>query len=176
METVTTGASAGSAAKQAKASGPAKRGTRQEESSRGSAREMAAVGKTVTKKDLIDRIADRTRIKRQDVKVTVQEFLDQVVAELQAGNRLEFRDFGVFEIKARAPRVAQNPKTLERVDVPAKRTVKFKIGRLMRECLEVGGGSPNGTNHGGTNGTTNGAGDANHAMAAAPGLRLRSPQ
>ncbi len=102
----------------------------------GSLASGAGVVHTVTKKDLIDRISDRTKIKRQDVKTAIQEFLDQVVSELQAGNRLEFRDFGVFEIKARAPRVAQNPKTLERVDVPAKRTVKFKIGRLMRESLE----------------------------------------
>ena len=59
----------------------------------------------------------------------------QVIDELGRGNRLEFRDFGVFEIKERAPRVAQNPKTLERVQVPARRTVKFKVGRLMRETL-----------------------------------------
>jgi len=42
----------------------------------------------------------------------------------------------VFEIKERAPRMAQNPKTLERVHVPARKTVKFKVGRLMRETLE----------------------------------------
>jgi nucleoid DNA-binding protein len=48
---------------------------------------------------------------------------------------LEFRDFGVFETRTRAARTAQNPKTLERVEVPAKRTVKFKMGRLMRENL-----------------------------------------
>ena len=70
------------------------------------------------------------------MKKTVQAFLDQVIDELGRGNRLEFRDFGVFEIKDRAPRVAQNPKTLERVHVPARRTVKFKVGRLMRETLE----------------------------------------
>jgi len=92
---------------------------------------------TVTKKDLIDRISEETRVKRLDVKKTVQNFLDQVVKELRQGNRLEFRDFGVFEVKNRAPRIAQNPKTLERVDVPAKKTVKFKVGRLMREAVGV---------------------------------------
>ena len=91
---------------------------------------------TTTKKDLIDRIADTTQQKRSDVKRTVQAFLDQVIDELGQGNRLEFRDFGVFEIKERAPRMAQNPKTLERVHVPARKTVKFKVGRLMRETLE----------------------------------------
>ncbi|NLX14355.1 MAG: integration host factor subunit beta, partial [Phycisphaerales bacterium] len=52
-----------------------------------------------------------------------------------SGNRLEFRDFGVFESKVRAARTAQNPKTLERVSVPSKRTVKFKVGRLMKQKL-----------------------------------------
>ena len=91
---------------------------------------------TTTKKDLIDRIAEETNQKRTVVKATVQSFLDNVIVELSKGNRLEFRDFGVFEIRDRAPRMAQNPRTLERVPVPAKRTVKFKVGRLMRDALE----------------------------------------
>lgn len=92
---------------------------------------------TVTKKALVDRIADRTGEKRVVVKRVVQEFLDEIIEEIAAGNRLEFRDFGVFEVRERAARVAQNPKTLERVPVPSKRTVKFKIGRKMRDRLEA---------------------------------------
>lgn len=91
---------------------------------------------TTTKKDLIDRIADETNQKRTDVQKTVQAFLDNVIRELGEGNRLEFRDFGVFEVRERAPRIAQNPKTLERVPVPAKKTVKFKVGRLMKMTLD----------------------------------------
>jgi len=92
---------------------------------------------TVTKKELIDRIAERTQAKRVLVKQIVQMFLDNVTEELCKDNRLEFRDFGVFETRQRAARIAQNPKTLERVQVPAKRTVKFKMGRLMRENLST---------------------------------------
>jgi nucleoid DNA-binding protein len=91
---------------------------------------------TVTKKDLIDRIASATSCKRADVKIVVQQFLDEMIEELGRGNRLEFRDFGVLETKSRAPRVAQNPKTLQRVNVPAKRTVKFKVGRLLKDRLD----------------------------------------
>lgn len=91
---------------------------------------------TITKKQLVERISDRTGLKRADVRQAMQEFLDQIISELKKGNRLEFRDFGVFEVKGRAPRVAQNPKTLKRVEVPAKRTVKFKQGRLMKEVIE----------------------------------------
>lgn len=90
---------------------------------------------TVTKKELIDRIAERTQAKRVSVKRIIQTFLDEIAAELCKNNRLEFRDFGVFETRTRAARIAQNPKTLERVEVAAKRTVKFKMGRLMKENL-----------------------------------------
>jgi integration host factor subunit beta len=69
------------------------------------------------------------------VKKVVQQFLDEIVNELGKGNRLEFRDFGVFETKLRKARKAQNPKTLEPVAVPEKRTVKFKVGRLMKQRL-----------------------------------------
>ncbi len=93
---------------------------------------------TVTKKELVDRISDRCDCKRVLVKEIVQAFLDEVINELGQGNRLEFRDFGVFEVRQRAARVAQNPKTLERVQVPAKRTVKFKLGRLMKLKLQEG--------------------------------------
>jgi nucleoid DNA-binding protein len=90
---------------------------------------------TVTKKELIDRIAESTQAKRVTVKRIVQAFLDEITSELCKNNRLEFRDFGVFETRTRAARIAQNPKTLERVEVPEKRTVKFKMGRQMRENL-----------------------------------------
>jgi integration host factor subunit beta len=90
---------------------------------------------TVTKKELIDRIAKITQAKRVTVKRIIQVFLDEMTSELSKDNRLEFRDFGVFETRTRASRVAQNPKTLARVEVPAKKTVKFKIGRLMKDRL-----------------------------------------
>src|SRR5881394_2807470 len=90
---------------------------------------------TITKKELIDRIADSTGHRRVQVNRVVQQFLDEIIGELGKGNRLEFRDFGVFETKLRKARRAQNPKTLQPVEVPEKRTVKFKVGRLMKQKL-----------------------------------------
>ena len=96
---------------------------------------------TITKKELIDRIADATGSRRVLVKKIVQRFLDEIISELGKvdgdgdPNRLEFRDFGVFETKLRKARRAQNPKTLQPVEVPEKRTVKFKVGRLMKQKL-----------------------------------------
>ncbi|MBN1845330.1 MAG: integration host factor subunit beta [Sedimentisphaerales bacterium] len=98
---------------------------------------------TITKKELIDRISEKTNNKRVVVKRIVQYFLDEIIDELGHDNRLEFRDFGVFESKRRAARVAQNPKTLERVQVPPKRTVKFKVGRLMKMRLSKQDEAPN---------------------------------
>ena len=94
---------------------------------------------TVTKKELIDQIAEATGQKRVVVKKVVQSFLDKIIVELGKGNRLEFRDFGVFEVKYRRARMAQNPKTLEPVEVPPKRAVKFKVGRLMKQTLSDDG-------------------------------------
>lgn len=90
---------------------------------------------TTPKKDIVDRIAINTSTKQNVVREVVQSFLDEIIAELGKGNRIEFRDFGVFEPKQRASRIAQNPKTLEKVQVPAKQTVKFKMGRLMKQKL-----------------------------------------
>ena len=91
---------------------------------------------TVTKKELIDRIAEETGCKRVLTKRIIQAFLDSIVEELAYGNRLEFRDFGVFESTVRAARRAQNPKTMDEVFVPSRRTVKFKVGRIMRTRLD----------------------------------------
>ena len=92
---------------------------------------------TITKKELIDRIADKEQLKRVLVKRIIQTFLDTIVEELGHGNRLEFRDFGVFEAKIRAAREAQNPKTMNKVKVPSRRTVKFKVGRVMKLRLDA---------------------------------------
>ncbi len=100
---------------------------------------------TVTKKELVERIADQTTLKRELVRDVIQKFLDSLTGELAQGNRIEFRDFGVFEVKQRAARTAQNPKTLERVTVPARKTVKFKVGRLMKDRLD--GEPPSGGLH-----------------------------
>lgn len=95
---------------------------------------------TTTKKELVNRIAADLGEKKVLVKDVIQRFLDLVIEELAEGRRLEFREFGVFEVRERAARMAQNPRTLDKVPVPAKRVVKFKVGRKMR--LEVCEGKP----------------------------------
>jgi integration host factor subunit beta len=91
---------------------------------------------TVTKRDLVQRISENTKVQQQKAKEVIQGFLDEIIAELASGNRLEFRDFGVFEPKAKAPRTARNPRTGARIQVPEKMTVKFKAGRMMKEKMQ----------------------------------------
>ncbi len=91
---------------------------------------------TVTKRELVQRIAEKTGVQQISAKEVIQSFLDEIIAELSKGNRLEFRDFGVFEPKSKAHRVARNPRTGDKVEVPEKTTVKFKVGRLMKKRIQ----------------------------------------
>ena len=107
--------------------------------------------RTVTKRDLVQAIAEETNVQQQKAKEVIQAFLDRIIDELANGNRLEFRDFGVFEPKAKAPRIARNPRTGDKINVPEKITVKFKAGRMMKEKLQKddpadapGGAEPSG--------------------------------
>lgn len=92
---------------------------------------------TITKKELVNRIAEESGQTKVVVKDILQRFLDAIVTELSHGHRIEFREFGVFEVRTRAARRGQNPRTLEEVLIPPRRTVKFKGGRVM--CERVGG-------------------------------------
>jgi integration host factor subunit beta len=89
--------------------------------------------KTIVKRVLADRIAERFGIGQAQTLQVIQALLDEIIHELAVGNRLEFRDFGVFETVERKPRTALNPKTLEKVSVERKVVAKFKPGRLMKE-------------------------------------------
>ena len=90
---------------------------------------------TISKQDLVDRIAEKTNFKAGTVKMIMQHLLEQITTELARNNRLELRDFGVFEPHIRQARNATNPRTLESIYVPAKRAVRFKMGRLMKEKM-----------------------------------------
>lgn len=93
---------------------------------------------TRTKKYYIEHVAERTGVSRSAVKLVLQSLLDEMMDDLAEGRRIEFREFGVFEVKERAQRRAQNPKTLEAVIVPKRRTVKFKPGLGMKRLFDDG--------------------------------------
>lgn len=89
-----------------------------------------------TKRELVRRVAVKTRQKQNLAKKIIQTFLDEVVDELARGNRLEFREFGVFDVVHKRERLARNPRTGDTVKVPAKTVVHFKVGRLMKDKVQ----------------------------------------
>ena len=96
---------------------------------------------TVTKRELCKRIAKLTGQKQLLTKMVIQAFLDEITEELAKGNRVEFREFGVFGTTRKKARIARNPRTGEQVNVPAKTVVHFKVGRLMKEKVRNAPGS-----------------------------------
>jgi integration host factor subunit beta len=89
--------------------------------------------RTVTKREICERIAKKTGYAQVITKEIVQMFLDEIIEELARANRMEFRNFGVFDTRLQAPRTARNPRTDEEVEVPAKAVVTFKVGKMMQE-------------------------------------------
>jgi len=89
--------------------------------------------RTITKRELCERIAKKTGYAQVATKEVIQLFLDEIIEELAKGNRMEFRNFGVFDTRLQAARKARNPRTDEVVEVPPKAVVFFKVGKNMQE-------------------------------------------
>ena len=87
----------------------------------------------MTKRELVMKIADEADIRQVDVKKIVQKFLDHMVEALAKGETLELRNFGIFKVKSRKPRLGRNPKTGVAVNIPARKTVIFKAGMVMKK-------------------------------------------
>ena len=87
----------------------------------------------MTKRDLVVRISKETGVIQQDVFVVIQKTLDYITEALVKGENVEFRDFGVFEVCTRKPRIGRNPnKPQDTVQIPARKIVKFKAGKIMK--------------------------------------------
>ena len=84
---------------------------------------------TLTKRDLVIRISNETGLIQQQVLDVVQKTLDFIAEALSRGDKVELRNFGVFEVKRRAARKARNPKTNCEVMVPARNVITFTPGK-----------------------------------------------
>ncbi|HEV8051528.1 MAG TPA: HU family DNA-binding protein [Parachlamydiaceae bacterium] len=93
---------------------------------------------TMTKKKLINSISQEKGIHPNDVRHVIQAFLDKMTDSLSDGDRLEFRDFGVFEVVERKQKIGRNPKkAAEPIIIPARNAVKFTPGKKMRKRIEI---------------------------------------
>lgn len=90
---------------------------------------------TVTKRNLAQRVSELTGVRESHAAEAVDAFFEAMRESLMGEGRIELRGFGVFEVKPTKPKPARNPKTGEIVYVPARRKVRFKPGKLLREEL-----------------------------------------
>jgi len=93
---------------------------------------------TITKKKLIQQISQNRNLHPNDVRNVIQAFLDAMTDSLSIGDRLEFRDFGVFEVVERKQKIGRNPKNAAvPIVIPARRAVKFTPGKKMKKMIET---------------------------------------
>lgn len=90
----------------------------------------------MTKRDLVVRISEDTGLKQQDVMAALQRALEVIIETLGRGEKVELRNFGVFEVRKRKARVGRNPNTPEiNVPIPPRFVVRFKPGKEMRDLV-----------------------------------------
>ncbi|HOK08522.1 MAG TPA: HU family DNA-binding protein [Candidatus Hydrogenedens sp.] len=91
---------------------------------------------TMTKKDLVNLVSEKLGFTQSDVAKTIDTALEIIVNSLGKGKRWEIRNFGVFDVKKRAPRKGRNPKTGEVVEVPNRYVVTFKAGKELKMLIK----------------------------------------
>jgi len=90
----------------------------------------------MTKRDLVSRISNETGMIQMDVQKVVQLTLDYISEAVAGGDKVELRNFGVFEVRTRKPRIGRNPNEPNtNVTIPSRSVVRFKPGKEMRESV-----------------------------------------
>ena len=92
----------------------------------------------MTKADLVEEVAKVTELTRKDSEVIVDTLFESVIKALRDGDKLEVRGFGSFRVRQRNARVGRNPKTGEKVEVPAKRVPYFKPSKELKDLINDG--------------------------------------
>jgi integration host factor subunit beta len=92
----------------------------------------------MTKADLIEEVSRLAELTRKDSEVIVETIFDSVVRSLRVGDKIEIRGFGSFRTRQRNPRVGRNPKTGDRVEVPAKKIPFFKPSKELKDLINSG--------------------------------------
>ncbi len=89
----------------------------------------------MTKLELIKIIAEKMDITHKESTEAVNLILEAITNSLSKGESIKIRGFGVFNVKEKKEKIARNPKTGEKVHVPAKKVVKFKPGKELKEIV-----------------------------------------
>lgn len=91
------------------------------------------------KSDLVDLVAQRQNLPRPQVEATIDSFLDAVAENLARGERIDFRGFGAFSVRESAARSGRNPRTGETIQIAARKTPTFKVGKELRDRVNSDG-------------------------------------
>ena len=89
----------------------------------------------MTKADLIEEVSTLADVTRKDGEVIVETIFESIVKSLRAGDKIEIRGFGSFRTRQRKPRIGRNPKTGDRVEVPAKKIPFFKPSKELKDLV-----------------------------------------
>jgi len=90
---------------------------------------------TLTKADLIEEVLRITELPRKESETIVETIFDSIIVSLQKGDKIEIRGFGSFRTRPRRGRVGRNPKTGEKVEVPAKKIPFFKPSKELKDFV-----------------------------------------
>ena len=91
----------------------------------------------MTKADFIDKVADRSGLSKRDASKAVDAVLDSITDTLKQGDAVSFTGFGKFSAQQRAARQGVNPRTGERVQIPAATVPKFSAGSQLKQALRT---------------------------------------
>jgi integration host factor subunit beta len=92
----------------------------------------------MTRSELIAQLSSQfPQLTSTDIDLSVRAILDEMSRAVAGGHRIEIRGFGSFCLNHRPPRKGHNPKTGEKVMVPAKYVPHFKTGKALRECVDA---------------------------------------
>jgi DNA-binding protein HU-beta len=89
----------------------------------------------MTKADLIEGLANKLGLNRIDAEKAVNFVLDDIIAALKQGERVNISGFGTFSVSDRNARTGRNPKTGETIEISASRSAKFKPGKQLKDSL-----------------------------------------
>ena len=92
----------------------------------------------MTKSTLIEKVSEKfTSLTRKQTEIVVDTIFETMKEAIAKGDKIEIRGFGNFRLKSRRPRIARNPKTGVKIDVPAKKALHFKTGKALKEAMNL---------------------------------------
>lgn len=96
---------------------------------------MSNQNDAMTKAELVEEVAGMTQLTKKHAEIIVNTVFGSIVESLREGAKIELRGFGSFRVRSRGSRLGRNPKTGDKVKVPAKRIPYFKPGKELKELL-----------------------------------------